>query len=440
VSSTALELRPDVELIGQYQGSGRQTASYLAKRPDGAFVELTQVLYLITAALDGKRSSADVARMVGGQVGLEVTAADVDYLIAKLLPLGLIETEQPQLERPDMVLGLRVKRAVLGVRLVSALTRGLQHLFHWPIVVVVLAGFGVVLADTVRHGYLRASIDALVNKPAQTLVVLGLLLVAMVFHELGHASACRFGGAKPGAIGGGLYLMWPALYTDVTDATRLKRSGRIRTDLGGVYFNAVMVGVLGAIYQATHYLPLVLAIAGSVLLMAEQLLPFVRFDGYWIVSDAAGVPDLFPRLAEALHRRAKGKHLNREGELKPYSRRIIRAWASFTVVVLPLELIVLLLLSATLAVTFAFGIAHQFSHVQPDMAVNNTPAVALDLVQGLLLVLLMVGLAYALCFLTIKIVTYATRRFNVVVGILVLAVLAAPVVWSALTLRVASTN
>ena len=57
------------------------------------------------------------------------------------------------------------------------------------------------------------------------------------FHEFGHAAACRYGGAKPGVIGGGIYLVWPVFFTDVTDSYRLDRRGRLRTDLGGLYFN-----------------------------------------------------------------------------------------------------------------------------------------------------------------------------------------------------------
>ena len=34
--------------------------------------------------------------------------------------------------------------------------------------------------------------------------------------------------------------------------------------------------------------------------MLEQLLPFVRFDGYFILSDLVGVPDLFARIAPVL--------------------------------------------------------------------------------------------------------------------------------------------
>ena len=66
------------------------------------------------------------------------------------------------------------------------------------------------------------------------------------FHEFGHAAAARRGGATPGAMGAGIYLVWPAFYTDVTDSYRLGRWGRVLTDLGGLYFNAIVaVGIAG---------------------------------------------------------------------------------------------------------------------------------------------------------------------------------------------------
>jgi putative peptide zinc metalloprotease protein len=42
-------------------------------------------------------------------------------------------------------------------------------------------------------------------------------------------------------IGVGIYLVWPSFFTNVTDSYRLSRAGRLRTDLGGVYFNAVFI-------------------------------------------------------------------------------------------------------------------------------------------------------------------------------------------------------
>ena len=118
-----------------------------------------------------------------------------------------------------------------------------------------------------------------------------------MFHECGHATACRYGGARPGQIGVGLYLVWPSFFTNVTDSYRLSRAGRLSTDLGGVYFNLVFVLAMAAIYEATSAAILPVVIALSHLEMLEQLLPFVRFDGYFIVGDLIGVPDLFTRTA-----------------------------------------------------------------------------------------------------------------------------------------------
>ena len=95
--------------------------------------------------------------------------------------------------------------------------------------------------------------------PLLVFLVLGLSVASMLFHECGHAAACRYGGARPGVIGMGIYVIWPAFFTNVTDAYRLGRAGRIRTDLGGVYFNAIFVLLLTVTYLATGYAPLVAA-------------------------------------------------------------------------------------------------------------------------------------------------------------------------------------
>ena len=49
-------------------------------------------------------------------------------------------------------------------------------------------------------------------------------------------------------MGAGLYLIWPAFYTDVTDSYRLARAGRVPTDLGGLYFNAIVAVITFGIW------------------------------------------------------------------------------------------------------------------------------------------------------------------------------------------------
>jgi hypothetical protein len=51
--------------------------------------------------------------------------------------------------------------------------------------------------------------------------------------------ALRYGGGRARSMSAGLYLLYPAFHTDVTDNCRLGRWARVRTDLAGFYFNRV---------------------------------------------------------------------------------------------------------------------------------------------------------------------------------------------------------
>ena len=114
-------------------------------------------------------------------------------------------------------------------------------LFHPLVVVPVVLAFVAVAGWVLfREGLAAATAQAFGN-PALFLAVVGVTVLSAGFHEFGHAAGARYGGSTPGAMGFGIYLFWPAFYTDVTDSYRLGRAGRVRTDLGGLYFNALVV-------------------------------------------------------------------------------------------------------------------------------------------------------------------------------------------------------
>jgi putative peptide zinc metalloprotease protein len=173
--------------------------------------------------------------------------------------------------------------------------------------------------------------------PADLLIVVSLTVISAAFHECGHAAACRYGGAKPGRIGVGIYLVWPSFFTNVTDSYRLSRCGRLRTDLGGLYFNLIFILILAGLYTATSSQILLLVIAVTHLEMLEQLLPFVRFDGYFILSDLAGVPDLFARVVPILRSVLPGSRRDpRVGGLRPGARKLVIGWVACVIPLLTL--------------------------------------------------------------------------------------------------------
>src|SRR3712207_4463851 len=144
-------------------------------------------------------------------------------------------------------------------------------------------------------------------------------------------------------MGVGLYIVWPALYSTVTDAYRLDRVGRLRTDLGGVYFNAVFIAGVTGLYLVTGEPWLLVALLGLHTETAWQFLPSIRLDGYYILADVIGVPDLFSYLGPVLKSLRPGRpaHPNVR-RLKPWPRRVIIGWVG-TVVPLLLGYVVLIL-------------------------------------------------------------------------------------------------
>jgi putative peptide zinc metalloprotease protein len=130
-------------------------------------------------------------------------------------------------------------------------------------------------------------------------------------------------------IGVGIYLVWPSFFTNVTDSYRLSRAGRLRTDLGGLYFNAVFMLALAGIYSVTSAEVLLLVIAVTHLEMLQQLLPFVRFDGYFVLSDLAGVPDLFARVTPILRSAvSKDRRDPRVTGLRRRTRIVVTGWVA----------------------------------------------------------------------------------------------------------------
>jgi len=281
-------LAEGVELLGEYQDSGYSQPPSLMRRADGQVIQMSALLYQVTCRIDGSRDSAAIAALVSDDLGRSLTAGQVRYLItAKLLPLGIVAAEGAPAAPPkaNPLFALRARGTLLPERAANAAGTLLRPLFRWPVVVAVV---GSVLAVDywlfAVHG-LGGGLQQVLRNPVDLLVMLGLSVVSALFHECGHAAGCRYGGARPGRIGVGIYLVWPSFFTNVTDSYRLSRAGRLRTDLGGLYFNAVFMLALADIYAATSDQVLLLVIAVTHLEMLEQLLPFVRFDGYFILSD-----------------------------------------------------------------------------------------------------------------------------------------------------------
>jgi putative peptide zinc metalloprotease protein len=292
---------------------------------------------------------------VSQSYGKTVSADNVITLVGKLRPLGVLvdrDGSSPEVEKSDPLLGLKLRIQLLPPSVVRVVAKLAQPLFWPPVVVAVLAA--LVAVDVwlfFIHG-LGQGLRATVQQPAVFLLVFGVIIVATAFHELGHAAACSYGGAKPGGMGAGVYVVWPAFYTDVTDAYRLSRAGRLRTDLGGVYFNGIAVLVVAGCYALTGYDPLILICFLLQMLVLQQMLPLLRLDGYYVLSDLVGVPDLFRRIGPVLRSALPFRRREPEVEqLKPWVRKVVTGWVLVLVPALLLNVLYLVLAAPRLVST-----------------------------------------------------------------------------------------
>jgi putative peptide zinc metalloprotease protein len=346
-------LAPGVELLGPYRDSGLQDPPFLVRRA-ARILQISRLLHTVAASADGTRDVDEMAAVAGAGLDRPLTGEQVAFLVRhKLAPAGILvlgdEAASAALDPPapdQRLLALRFRRPMLSAEAIEVGARALQQLFRAPVVATVLAG--VMCIDAWLFGVhgVRAALDQVARTPGLILVLLALVMCSGVFHEMGHAAGCRYSGGRSGAAGVGLYLWWPVMYTNVTDAYRLDRRGRLRTDLGGIYFNGVFTLALGAAYAATAWEPLLAVIVLEHVLVVHQLIPFVRLDGYYIVSDLTGVPDILSRVRPALRSLIPGRPTDPAVvALRPSSRRILFGYlvslALFVVVVVVPTLLLL---------------------------------------------------------------------------------------------------
>ncbi|HLK78688.1 MAG TPA: hypothetical protein VKU77_34185 [Streptosporangiaceae bacterium] len=413
-------LASGAEPIGEYQGTGLTEATYLVRNASGQVVHLSRLLYLVVDAVDGHRTVGEVAGQVTAGFGRTVSAGNIEFLLAnKLLPLGLLAPADPAAAagtpgHDAALLTLKLRRTIVSEAGVQGLARLFGPLFRPAVVALLLAALVAADAWLFGTGRIGSASRYVVLHPLLMLLVLGLSVASMLFHECGHAAACRYGGARPGVIGMGIYLIWPAFFTNVTDAYRLGRAGRIRTDLGGVYFNAIFVVLLAAAYLVTGYVPLAGAIMLIHLEIVQQLLPSLRLDGYFILADLVGVPDLFRHIGPTLRSLVPGRSADPGlRKLKRSARVSLTIWVLLVVPMLFLQLGWVILNGPRLARTFASSLVAQLQAATAEFGRTDLAAGLLTIISIVLLVLPAAGLCYILLRTarsTFRQVLAATRR------------------------------
>jgi putative peptide zinc metalloprotease protein len=402
-------LAPGVELLGGMQATGFRDRQWLIQQ-SGRFLQVTELLYRVAERADGERTLAEIAAVVTDSTDWMVSVDNVRQLVqTKLIPMGLVlgadgsvATGTGSPGRSPLQIGMRAK--VLSPRVIEPITRLLQLLFAPPVALPML------LLIVLAYGWLYVvrgvadGVRAALYMPGGLLLVLGFAIASGIFHEFGHASALRYGGGRVRGMGVGFYLGLPTFYTDTTDAYRLGRWARLRTDLGGIYFHLIFGLGLMALYFITRQevlLAIVLVISMDIL---YQLIPYVRLDGYWALADLTGIPDFFsqvrPFLRSALPTASSKRH-----KLPELKRWVRAAFTVYLIVTIPMLALLALLVLLGFPRFIALGsesLVYQVRLFSLAQSTNDAVLMGAVIAQVLLLGLSLIAAGYFLYSLVRK--------------------------------------
>jgi putative peptide zinc metalloprotease protein len=401
--ASAPRLVDGTAFLGEYRDSGYKEPPLMVRRGDGKMVQLPALLYAVASEIDGTRQFEEIAERASANVGRGLAPDDVRYLLdEKLAPLGIAwpsdgSTPPEAALAADPLLALRLRTKVIPDGLVRAVTTIFKP-FFFPVLVILLVG-GVLVLDWwlfFEHGVAQGA-RSILETPILMLLVFSLVVITAAFHEIGHATGCRYGGADPGGMGVGLYIVWPAFYTDISESHSLGRGGRLRADLGGVYFNGILSLITAGVAVATGVQALWILVLLQQFEVVRQMLPLLRLDGYYVVSDLVGVPDLFGRIKPILLSFLPGRSPDgRVTELKPWVRVVVTAWVVAVVAFLAYYTTLLVLSLPRLVATGWDSFNAQRASAASALADGRVAEGAFAVIQMLILAAPVAGITYML--------------------------------------------
>ncbi len=314
---------------------------------------LSGAVYAMLAELDGRRTLAQAwQRHAGQSEGSEKNRNDLLNALMQLQAAGMLDAgpttdaaalvarqrrqrRQQSLARwlrllsprlplvaPDGFLTRSLPLAgwvfhprALWLWLLLVLGAGLQALMHWP----ALAVYGAQRLDDPRSWLLLIAVYPLVK----------------ALHEIGHGLAAKRAGAEVNEMGITLLVFLPVPYVDASAASALRdKSQRILVSAAGILVEGVLAALAmfawlalddGLLREAMFAVMLI----GGVSTLLFNGNPLLRFDGYYVLSDAIEIPNLATRAARYWGYLARRYLLGLGGECSPANATGERRWFLF---------------------------------------------------------------------------------------------------------------
>ena len=256
----------------------QQERNFLVNRPTYRLIELLREC----------NNSNEAVTKFNTSFQTSLNAVQFEQLIAEKLGGYQILKDDTEPEKPTLKNQyLKLKVELINARWAGWLSKPFQVFyspkgFWWALLGAVLTNAGVYFSSDTTQLFGH------INYP----LFLGLVYATMLIHELGHIGACAKYGLKHGGIGFGFYFVLPVMYADITNIWLANKPRRLIANLAGIFNEVFYAALLGIIYLCTDNVTFLAASIGIFSFVVWEFNPFVRFDGYWVLSDLTNTPNL----------------------------------------------------------------------------------------------------------------------------------------------------
>jgi putative peptide zinc metalloprotease protein len=317
-NSGQTKLRTD--LIFSQQNTGGENAVIVKDPVMKKFFRFREAEHFIAQQLDGSTPCEVIRQRVEERFGTALTTETLEEFIDKLRRRGLLEGEAkvgPEAHQRGRVRGslfyLRLK-AFDPDWLLNHLN-GHSRFFFTPhflafSAAIILLGCGLTVVN-----WREIEKDILRLYRVETLLFgwLTILFVAMA-HEFAHGLTCKHFGGEVHEIGFLLLYFQPAFYCNVSEAWLFsEKSKRLWVTFAGPYFELFLAALATLIWRVTD--PATWLNAAALVVMAVSgirtflnLIPLIKLDGYYFLSDYLDIPNLRQRAFSYLGSLIKQNH------------------------------------------------------------------------------------------------------------------------------------
>ena len=261
----------------------------LINSKQNSYVRINEQSFYVLFLVDGKRTLNDIRNEYNLLPYKDVSIEQLIVLLEKFMKYSVF-SESTILKNAKIPDYIKFGFIILKPSIISKITPFLEIFFRKKMYITVfLIGVLMFLHTLYKNLEYPVHLDVFSILPFFFII----MAFSVFFHEFGHATAAYHFGAKHGGIGGGFYLYYmPVLFANVTDIWRLKRHERIVVNFAGVYFELIfyiflsIIGILSSNFTI-QFLAFFILIKSF-----YNLIPFLRADGYWILSDLFNKPNL----------------------------------------------------------------------------------------------------------------------------------------------------